>query len=189
MRQIAVGILACLILNGCALSRSAETDEVGIRDFYKNIDKIEQIVSVSAEFPSYVSEYLLSYSYLKNGDHMVEVLEPESVCGVRVILRDGEVLLSADELQLETGRLDEKGLTPISALPKLIETWKTHPNGVETVHENGENCLLLVYEDDAMMYRTVFSRNTYLPIRAEVFCDDVCVLRLQYVAEGEQESG
>ncbi len=189
MRQIATGVLLCFILNGCALSRSVESDEVGIRDFYENLDKTEQRILVSAEFPSYVSEYLLSYCYQKNGNHMVTVLEPESICGVQVALRDGETVLSADELQLETGRLDDGGLTPISALPKLMKVWQTHPNGVEPVSENGEECLLLVYEDDAMVYRTVFSRDTYLPIRAEVFRDDVCVLRLQYVAEGEQESG
>jgi len=188
MRRIAAGLFLCFVLSGCMLSRSVETDEVGIRNFYENLEEIEQKITISAEFPNYVSEYLITYEYRKDGDHLLTVLEPESIAGVTVTLRDGAAVLSVDELQLETGSLDKNGLTPISALPKLFDSWETHPSGVESVRENGCDYLLLDYEDDAVLYRTVFSRETYLPIRAEVFCDDECVLRLQYAAEGEQSS-
>ena len=187
MRRVA-GVLLCLILSGCALSRSVETDEVGVRAYYENLEETNQKIMISAEFPSYVSEYLVSYQYRRDGDHLITVLEPESIAGVTATIRDGDTVLSMDELRLETGTLDENGLTPISALPRLIETWKTHPSGVESVRENGTDCLLMVYDEEAISYRTVFSRETYLPIRAEVFCDGERVLRLQYVAEGEQNS-
>lgn len=184
MRRVAAVLLMCFLLSACALSRTMETDEVGIRSYYQKQNELQQIVKISAEFSDRVSEYLVSYQHNRNGDCVVSVLEPESIAGVTVTLRNGETVLSAGDVRLETGRLDETGLTPISALPRLINVWENHPSGVESVKENGADCLLLVYDEETVSYRTVFSRETYLPIRAEVFCAGECVLRLQYVVEG-----
>lgn len=185
MRRIVAVTLICFCLSSCVLSRTVETDEVGIRAYYQEQNEIEQLVKISAEFSDWVSEYLVSYQHKRDGDCIVSVLEPESIAGITVTLRNGETILATDGLQLETGRLDEQGMTPISVLPRLLQVWETHPSGVESVKENGVDCLLLVYDEETVSYRTVFSRETYLPLRAEVFCEGECVLRLQYVTEGE----
>ena len=83
------------------------------------------------------------------------------------------------ETNLETGDLG--GISPLSALPKLFRLWGSFASEIETVNENGESCLLVVYEEDEHICRTLFSRETYLPIRAELFSEEECVLRIRFV--------
>lgn len=177
----AAALLCLLCLCGCTFSRTVETDENGIREHYKTLSETRLRAEVQAEFPDRVSMYLLEYHFQRDGDGSITVIEPKSIAGVTVTLQSEETVLSVDEMRLETGTLDENGLSPISALPNLMKQWQTLPSEIETISEDGEELLLLVYNEEETSYRTVFSRKTYKPVRAEIFSGGKCVLRLKYV--------
>ena len=170
----------CMLL-GCSFSRTAETDEAGIRTQYQDFVEATMRAEISAEFPDYVSTYLLDYSYQKDGESRITVVEPESIAGITVTLSGESPILSVGETRLETGTLDEDGLSPISALPRLMRLWQSSAAEVEAVKENGEDCLLSVYKENDCVYRTLFSRASYRPIRAEIFSAGECVLRVRFV--------
>ncbi len=180
MRKLLPFVLL-ISLFGCSFSRTAKTDEDGIRLRYQECSQLQLKAEISAEFPGYVTTYLVDYLHSKDAEDRLTVLEPESISGITVTL-DGETpLLSVGETRLELGTLDKNGLSPISVLPRLLDFWKETATETETVKENGEDCLLTVYEEENCRYRTLFSRETYLPIRAEVFCEGECVLRVRFV--------
>lgn len=177
MRKL-VSILPLLLLFGCSFSRTAETDEAGIRAKYEELTTWNVRAEVSAEFPGYVSTYLLDFSHQTDGESRITVLEPETVLGITVKL-DGETpILTVGETRLETGDLG--GISPVTVLPRLLRLWKRYASEIETVKENGADCLLTVHEEEDLVYRTLFSRETYAPIRAEVFRAGECVLRIRF---------
>ncbi|MBQ3054843.1 MAG: hypothetical protein IJC88_01930 [Oscillospiraceae bacterium] len=180
MRNIIPFLCLCLLC-GCSFSRTVETDEAGIRTRYRDLTKTTLRAEVSAEFSDRVSTYLLDYVYRKDGESCITVVEPESIAGITVKLSGETPILSVGETSLETGALDENGLTPISALPRLIRLWESSAAQVEAVKENGKEYLLAVYEENDCVYRTLFSRESYLPVRGEIFSADKCVLRVRFV--------
>jgi len=171
--------LPLILLFGCSFSRTAETDEAGIRTKYKDLAEMNVRAEISAEFPGYVTTYLLDASLQKDGVSRITVQKPESIAGVTVTLDGEHQILSVGETSLETGDLG--GISPLSALPKLFRLWGSFPSEIETVNENGNPCLLVVYEEEEGICRTLFSRETYLPIRAEIFRAEECVLRIRFV--------
>jgi len=180
MRMVFPFLCLCLLC-GCSFSRTVETDEVGIASRYRDLGEITLRAEVSAEFSDRVSTYLLDYVFKKDGESRITVIEPESIAGVTVKLSGETPILSVGETELECGKLDESGLSPISVLPRLLRLWETDAAEVEAVKENGEARLLTVYREDDAVYRTLFSRESYLPIRAEIFSAGECVLRVRFV--------
>ena len=78
-------------------------------------------MEITADYGQRVYQYQLTAT--SDGEETVLTLEePETVAGITARLNGEESLLEYDGLSVETGPLDEEGLTPVSALPVLMET-------------------------------------------------------------------
>lgn len=158
----------------CACRAGTETDERGIRDYYAALPEATFQVAIEREYADRIDAYRVEYAYRKDAESTITLREPESIAGVTVRLRPGETELEFGETRLAAGALDEGGVTPLSCLPQLMRLWANgEVSGMETASENGTDLLLFVWNQTVkareVSYRTWFSRDTYAPVRAEIY--------------------
>ena len=125
MRRTLVCVLmtSLLLLTGCAGGggvSDAEQEALLIRSEYLEGETFTARVHLVADYGQRVYEYGLDASV--NGEEtLLTVTAPETVAGVTARMKQDGSLLEYENLVLETGPLDERGLTPVSALPVLLE--------------------------------------------------------------------
>ena len=183
MRRIIIFIPFLFLL--CACSASTKTDELGIRDYYAALPQAKYQVSIEREYPDRMDTYRVEYAYQKDGESTITVLEPKSIAGVKARLHAGKTELEFESTRLAAGSLEAGDATPLSCLPQLMRVWASgEVSGVEQETENGTKLLLLVWnqtvEESEQSYRTWFSRETYAPVRAEIYKDGTRILRLTF---------
>lgn len=126
------------------------TDELAldIRADYLSMSGCTARMDVTADYGERVYTYTLDLSYQKDGDTTLAVVAPEEVAGVTARLSGEETFLEFDGVSLETGPLDDAGLSPLSAAPALLRCAREGfiaESALETVGES--ECLKVVCRD------------------------------------------
>lgn len=123
MRKCLVCVLmTTLLLTGCGKTGVSEAEELAltIRGEYLVTDSCAVQAAITADYGQRVYQYGLAAAV--NGEETILTLSaPETVAGLTARLTGEENLLEFDGMSVETGPLDENGLTPVSALPALLE--------------------------------------------------------------------
>ena len=115
-------LMMTLFLTGCGGGGGKEAEELAlsIRGEYLAMESCAIQASVTADYGQRVYEYEMAVSL--NGTETVLTLSaPETVAGLTARLAGEESQLEFDGLSVETGPLDGDGLTPVSAVPALLE--------------------------------------------------------------------
>ena len=115
-------LMMTLFLTGCGGGGGKEAEELvlSIRGEYLAMESCAIQASVTADYGQRVYEYEMAVSV--NGTETVLTLSaPETVAGLTARLAGEESQLEFDGLSVETGPLDGDGLTPVSAVPALLE--------------------------------------------------------------------
>jgi hypothetical protein len=68
-----------------------------------------------------VYDFTLDVQWQREGDTVLTVTEPELIAGITARLHDGEGYLEYDGASLSTGSLTGDGMTPLDAVPFLME--------------------------------------------------------------------
>lgn len=159
-------LLVCLLLSGCGnQSRerfAAFSEELSQRD------TLSFTAELTASYPDRSAAFTLRYT-LEGDVQRVTVLAPGRISGISACVEKGGTALEYDGLILDTGDLDAYGLTPMSALPLLVDALRTgHPDafweegGCDAVELSvSDHCLARVWFDGG------------IPCRAELQCDGV----------------
>lgn len=113
-----------LLLTGCSGGQEnengAEAQAVAIRGEYMAMTSYSLQAQVNADYGQRVYDFTLSVTW--DGEETTVVIrEPEMLAGVTARITGDEGTLEYEDLSLETGFLDEDGLSPVSALPALME--------------------------------------------------------------------
>ena len=114
----------CLLLTACGGGSGGGGDEelaLDIRAEYLGMAGCAATAEITADYGQRVYEFTLEMRYEKDGEMVLTVTAPEDVAGVTARVRDGAATLEYDGASLETGQLDGQGLSPVSALPVLLE--------------------------------------------------------------------
>lgn len=123
MRKCVICVLmTTLLLAGCGTAGVSEAEELAltIRGEYLAMDRCAVQAAVTADYGQRVYQYEMAVSV--NGEETSLTLSaPETVAGLTARLSREENLLEFDGVSVETGPLDGDGLTPVSALPALLE--------------------------------------------------------------------
>ena len=123
MRKCVICVLmTTLLLAGCGTAGVSEAEELAltIRGEYLAMDRCAVQAAVTADYGQRVYQYEMAVSV--NGEETSLTLSaPETVAGLTARLSGEENLLEFDGVSVETGPLDGDGLTPVSALPALLE--------------------------------------------------------------------
>lgn len=166
MRKISSVILLCLavMLSGCGGSAARESFE----EFSKSLNEEAALcftARVRAEYDDRTAEFTLDYTQDESGC-VVSVVSPEMIRGVSAHITAGETALEYDGIMLDTGALDSFGLSPMSALPLLVETMKS--GYLDTAWtEDGELCALIV-PADGVSVQVRLDKYTNTPLSAEL---------------------
>ena len=123
MRKCVVCVLmTTLLLAGCGKAGVSEAEELAltVRGEYLAMESCAARAAVTADYGQRVYQYEMAVSV--NGEETTLTLSaPETVAGLTARLTGEENLLEFDGVSVETGPLDDDGLTPVSALPALLE--------------------------------------------------------------------
>lgn len=82
-------------------------------------------VSVTADYGRRVYEYGVDMTWQTEGETVLTLTAPENVAGVSARILEGETALEFDGTRVETGALDDSGLSPLSGLPLMLEYART----------------------------------------------------------------
>ena len=140
--------------------------------------------SVTADYGQRVYEYEMAVSV--NGTETVLTLSaPETVAGLTARLAGEESQLEFDGLSVETGPLDGDGLTPVSAVPALLEAARS--GYITACGLEGEGTVLRVDCGDptgspgsGVEYALWFDASTHTLTKGEISVDGFRVILCEF---------
>ena len=115
-------LMTTLLLAGCGGGGGNKAEELAlsIRGEYLAMESCAVQASVTADYGQRVYEYEMAVS-VNREETVLTLSAPETVAGLTAQLTGEENLLEFDGVSVETGPLDGDGLTPVSAVPALLE--------------------------------------------------------------------
>lgn len=123
MRKYVICVLmTALLLAGCGAAEEDGAEELAltIRGEYLAMDSCAAQASITADYGQRVYQYELAVSVTEE-ETTLALTAPDTVAGLTARLSGEENLLEFDGVSVETGPLDSSGLSPVSAVPALLE--------------------------------------------------------------------
>ena len=117
-------LMMTLLLSGCKAGTAAETPEeaaLALREEYQALSGWSATVDISVCYSEAVYDFTLDASWQREGETVLTVIAPELLAGITARVAEGETVLEYDGAGLSLGLLDGAGLTPVSAVPAIME--------------------------------------------------------------------
>lgn len=164
-----------LLLTACG--GGEEKDMVAqLQQQYAAVEQATLEADITCHYDEEVREYTLLCAYTPEKS-TVTVLKPENLSGISAQVENGTLTLSYDDLSLDAGTYSAAAVSPVVALPKLMEAagWG-YPaeQSEETVGER--TCIRLgcdLSNAPGTLYTTWFDKESLLPMRSEISTDGV----------------
>ena len=141
-----VGVLVltmtlCLTLTCCGGEGGSQAEQLAldIRGEYLAMSGCAASMEVTADYGQRVYEYSVDLTWQREGESVLTLTAPENVAGVTARLTEGETALDYDGVRVETGPLDDTGLSPVSAVPVLLD-YATSPPAAWRPWRTGRCC-------------------------------------------------
>lgn len=203
MRKVLCCVLMMtLLLTACGAGGAgsdAEELALQVRGEYLAMTGCSGSAVITADYGQRVYRYELDFT--SNEDEMVLTLTaPETVAGITARL-SGEKgsLLEYDGAVLETGPLNEDGLTPVSALPALLAALREGYLDICVLEEEGaqQQLRLLIRDPEQQLGTGIettlwFDADTRQLLRGEISQDGFCIIQCEFSnfkAENSLNSG
>lgn len=139
-----------LLLSACGGDKGRGDDELAldIRAKYLSMNACSATMDVKADYGERVYEYTMELTYEKEGETVLTVTAPENIAGITARVTDGTAIMEFDGVSLETGPLDTDGLSPVGAVPALLDAVREAYIAECCTEEMGETeCLRVAYRD------------------------------------------
>lgn len=176
-----------LLLGGCTAGPAkispAEEMALAIRGEYLEASTWTAEVELTADYGQRVYQYTLTAS--DDGTQtLLTLTAPETVAGITARLEEEKGVLEYDGMIVETGPLDDQGLTPVSALPVLMETVRSGYISTCNLEEEQLRVSYCDPEEEPGVGREVvlwFDGQTHALLRGEINVDGVRVIESQFL--------
>lgn len=139
--------------------------------------------------------YTLQCDYVPE-ESTVTVLSPENLAGISATVTGGTLSLSYQDISLDAGSYSAAAISPVAALPRLMEAAASGYVTEQSKEEVGERpCLRLACDlpdDKGTLYTTWFDQETLLPLRSEITADGTLVFEVawsRFEVTGQKETG
>lgn len=178
-------IALVLLVSACGGAEKA-SDAAALREPYHEMIGAEMEAEITWEFGEVEMLYTMQCEYNVDGDSTVEVLEPETVAGVKAIFSGAEMQLEYEGECLNAGTLSDEHLSPAGCLPRVMsalrdgwlleenqETWEDIPCLRLTVDQSGLQ--------DGKILTTLWLRlEDGKPLRGEISVDGEVILTAEF---------
>ena len=186
MRQISRKLLFLFVPIFLLCSCSADSDDItALGEHLKNLGEERYIAHITAIFPKREVSFSLDWRFFKDRDDRVTVIAPEEISGVAFSVSESDATLEFEGARLTMESLDEKGTSPLSAVPSLISAWQSG-NFNETLSSDmfGEDAYLVICKNNSenreLEYRTWFSKADFYPLYAEIFSGGIRIIECKF---------
>ena len=115
-----VCLLLAALLGGCSKTESENDLALQLRSDFLAMDGCSGTMDVTADYGQRVYEYTVSFSSTQETGMTMVITAPQEVAGITATIAEGQTYLTFDGVQLETGPLNEEGLSPLDALPAFL---------------------------------------------------------------------
>ena len=179
-------IALCLLLAGCG--GAEETKAANVRDRYHDMAGCSMTAVVSCAQEDQRWEATLQCEYIPGGESTVEVLEPETIAGVRAKLSDTDWSLEYEGNVLNIGPLSDEEISPVASLPRLMNALRDGWLLEENQEKWGEvPCLRITVDQsgvqDGKILSTLWLRqDDGTPLRGEISVDGEIILTAEFTS-------
>lgn len=162
-------MIPLLLLAGCG-EREARMEHsfTAFRDALIDTAGVTAHASLTADTGGAVADYELEIAY-DGQETAVTVTEPALIAGVTAKAKWGESTIAYDGVMLGAGALDENGLTPVSAVPAMLEAMAGGYK--ELLWWDGELVAARLYVSETSRCTVWLDPDTSVPQYAEISSD------------------
>ena len=179
-------IILVLILAGCGTSKPDKAAHA-LREQLLTMEQLGGTAYLTADYGLRIYEYTMDFDYWPEGELELCLTAPENLAGIGVYLREGSAALRYDGMVVSTGPLTSGGLSPLEAVPSLLQTAVTG-YVAESAFEmlDGAQVLRISYRspetqagvgEEATLW---FDLQTGLPLQGEIFSDGYRVIAVTF---------
>ena len=182
-------LMMTLLLTGCGGGGGNKAEEMALqaRGEYLAMTHCSGSAKIVADYGQRVYCYELNFSSNEQ-ETLLELTAPETVAGMRARLSEEEgSLLECDGAVLETGPLNEEGLTPVSAVPAILTALRRgYLDQCALEEQEGAEVLRLLIRDPEEELGAGLETTLWLDakdhtlLRAEMSQDGVCVIQCEF---------
>ena len=164
---LSFGLCLCLFMSGCGAREFARARDT-VAERLAGAECLSFTANLRAEYEHKTARFTLSYYEDAQGGK-VTVLAPQLIAGVSARIEPGSTSLEYDGVCLGTGELDDFGLSPMSALPMLVQALKD--GDVNAVWSEGGCTVLELQSTDELVCTVWFALEDMTPRQAELRSD------------------
>ena len=174
-----------LILLLTACGGGEENDVVmQLQQQYAAVESATMEAEIVCHYDDEVREYRLLCAYTPERS-TVTVLSPENLAGISAQVENGTLTLSYDDISLDAGTYSAAAVSPVVAMPKLMEAAAWGYPGEQSEETVGERvCIRLgcdLSDEPGTMYTTWFDKETLLPLRSEITVDGTLLFEITWL--------
>ncbi len=182
-------IFSLLIAAVCTLLLSACSADNGyakeICEHFRNIEREEYIVEITAIFPEHETEFTLNYIYNKDKNDRATLLAPSEIEGIAFEISENTSKVLFDGAILELGGLGSAEISPFSSVWRLISSWCSgNYSEADATKLAGRDSIMLISNiskpETELELRTWFSKDTFTPLYAEIFSDGERIIKCEF---------
>ncbi len=170
-----------LLLTACGGEEKDPAAELQAQ--YANLTGAVMEADVSCHYADEDRAYTLLCDYAPDRS-TVTVLSPANLAGISATVENGTLTLSYEDISLDAGGYSAAAISPVAALPKLMQAAASGyvtEKSEETVGERP--CLRLACDlpdDEGTVYTTWFDQETLLPLRSEISAEGTVVFEVAW---------
>ena len=170
-----------LLLTACGGEEKDPAAELQAQ--YANLTGAVMEAEVSCHYADEDRAYTLLCDYAPERS-TVTVLSPANLAGISATVENGTLTLSYEDISLDAGGYSAAAISPVAALPKLMQAAASGyvtEMSEETVGERP--CLRLACDlpdDEGSVYTTWFDQETLLPLRSEISAEGTVVFEVAW---------
>lgn len=131
-------MILLFLLSACGSQGGSEGEELAltIRGEYLAMDRCDCQAQLTADYGQRVYDFTVSAA-VEGEETTVTILQPEEAAGITARITEEGGALEYEGMSMETGPLDEEGLSPAQALPVLLEAARSDYMAECTLEEDG----------------------------------------------------
>ena len=183
MRKALIFTLTLMLLLTACGGGEEENAVTELQQQYAAVESATMEAEIVCHYDDEVRKYTLLCAYSPEKS-TVTVLSPENLAGITAQVENGMLTLSYDDISLDAGTYSAAAVSPVVALPKLMEAAAWGYPAEQSEEMLGEcTCIRLgcdLSDEPGTLYTTWFDAQSLLPLRSEIAVDGTLLFEITW---------